>query len=42
MLSSHYGAYQKISAAAIMASTLLATLTVPVVLYLLFNLFPAS
>ncbi len=42
VLSSHYGAYQKVSAAAIMASTLLATLTVPVVLYLLFDLFPAG
>lgn len=41
VLSEHYGAYQKVSANSIMASTLLATLTVPVVLYFLFNLIPA-
>ncbi len=42
VLSEHYGAYQKVSANAIMASTLLATLTVPVVLYFLLNLPGAS
>ena len=42
VLSEHYGAYQKVSANAIMASTLLATLTVPVVLYYLFNVLPNS
>ena len=42
VLSGHYGAYQKVSAAAIMASTIAATLTVPLVLYLVFSVFPAS
>lgn len=36
VLSDHYGAYQDKSATAIMASTVLATLTVPIILYWLF------
>ncbi|MES9905156.1 MAG: AEC family transporter [Sedimenticola sp.] len=39
VLSDHYGAYQSKSATAIMASTVLATLTVPVILYALFLSF---
>ncbi len=42
VLPEHYGAYQKVSANAIMASTLVATLTVPFVLYYLFNILPNS
>jgi len=42
VLSGHYGAYQKISATATMASTLAATLTVPEVLYLILNFIPTG
>ena len=38
VLSSHYGSYAGRSASAILVSTILASFTVPVVLYLLFRL----